>query len=197
MELSLPPAEAQFLSDSYAKGSNHIIEYGTGGSTVLALRNKSNTVIGVDTDKNWLDAVDREISRMPVHGKFYPLHIDLGPTGPWGYPTQQDLRTVKNYPKYALEPWSEAMKSSLIPNLVLIDGRFRVACLIASLLLCQSDTIVMFDDYTDRPPYQVVEKVIKPADIIGRMAVFHLTPRQTMELTIEMISLAGYFMESG
>ena len=36
---------------------------------------------------------------------------------------------------------------------------------------------VLFDDYTDRAPYHMVERYAAPTDIRGRMARFEITPR--------------------
>jgi hypothetical protein len=54
----------------------------------------------------------------------------------------------------------------------MIDGRFRVACFLTSLIYAQPQTVILFDDYEDRPVYHVVEKHLKPVLMAGRMAKF-------------------------
>jgi hypothetical protein len=66
------------------------------------------------------------------------------------------------------------LSSNQQPDLILIDGRFHIACFLASILLAKPGTIILFDDYFDRPNYHVVEKYIKPSAKAGRMAEFIL-----------------------
>ena len=47
---------------------------------------------------------------------------DLGEIGEWGNPLSYDKH--QNIPKYIESIWTENIK----PDLVLIDGRFRIAC---------------------------------------------------------------------
>jgi len=67
---------------------------------------------------------------------------------------------------------------------VLVDGRFRVACFLASILSITEDTTIFFDDYVDRDYYHVVEEIIKPNRFCGRQAIFEvnkLVSRQKVE----------------
>jgi hypothetical protein len=66
--------------------------------------------------------------------------------------------------------------ADLRPDLVLIDGRFRVACLMTVLLRIQRPVRVLFDDYADRPKYQRAEALVRPRRMIGRMAEFEVDP---------------------
>jgi hypothetical protein len=63
---------------------------------------------------------------------------------------------------------------------VLVDGRFRVACVLESLLSLSplSETKILLDDYVDRPEYAVVEEYAD-VEIVGRMAV--LRPRRLVD----------------
>ncbi len=49
-------------------------------------------------------------------------------------------------------------------DLVLIDGRFRVACALKCFLHVGSDCVVAFDDYLDRPHYHVVGQFYETID---------------------------------
>jgi hypothetical protein len=57
--------------------------------------------------------------------------IDLGELGGWGYPTTYRHR----FRDYMNSPWTQG---SVKPDLVLIDGRFRVACFLHSLLVAEA-----------------------------------------------------------
>jgi|LakMenE18May11ns_1017448.scaffolds.fasta_scaffold9924938_3 hypothetical protein len=65
-------------------------------------------------------------------------------------------------------------EQSLLPDVVLIDGRFRVACFLASVLSATKFTQIFFDDYVDRDYYHVVEEIMKPMRFCGRQAIFEV-----------------------
>ena len=56
-----------------------------------------------------------------------------------------------------------------------MDGRFRVACFLTSLLNANKDSIIIFDDYILRPEYHIVEIFEKPIENDNRQAVFKVT----------------------
>jgi hypothetical protein len=47
-----------------------------------------------------------------------------------------------------------------------------VSCFLICLLFSKIDTVILFDDYVDRPYYHIIEKYIKPKKVVGRMAEF-------------------------
>jgi hypothetical protein len=61
-----------------------------------------------------------------------------------------------------------------------VGGRFRVACVLESLLSLSplSNTQILLDDYAERPHYQVVER-FADLEMAGRMAV--LRPRRLID----------------
>jgi len=81
-------------------------------------------------------------------------------------------------------PWSEIIKCNQFPNVILIDGRFRVACFLASLLLAKPGTIILFDDYVNRPHYHVVEKHLSLSKAAGRMVEFVIKENLVKELIL-------------
>ena len=62
------------------------------------------------------------------------------------------------------------------PDVVLIDGRFRAACFLTTLFRCTRPLTLLWDDYIDRPAYHEVESLLKPVEMIGRMARFDVVP---------------------
>ena len=192
--MAMPQAEAAKLKELYLRGSHTILEYGLGGSTILALDNPGNIVIGVDTDLRWVHSVSSSISEDSDRKRFHPMHIDLGPTGPWGYPMESSLEVIKKFPQYAFSPWRFAKTHSLNPDIILIDGRFRVSCFLASLLSSRNAVKILFDDYCDRPPYHVVERLLSPAEKIGRLAVFEYSPPLNSKLVEKIYEMWEYFL---
>ena len=76
---------------------------------------------------------------------------DIGQTGDWGVPENSD--SMHLWPNYALCPF---LHGSVLPDLVLIDGRFRVACSLVVAMQAPSTTILVHD-YTLRPAYKILE----------------------------------------
>ncbi|WP_322042787.1 hypothetical protein [Paraburkholderia sp. J67] len=158
----MPDVAAARLAEAMRKASCYL-EFGTGGTTVTARRLGVAEVVGVESDELWLKTLELKLGQTPADG-LHLLHVDIGPTGEWGYPLSE--ASWRRYRDYPLAPWEYCARRSLSPDLVLIDGRFRRACFLASCLLAKPGTRILFDDYLDRPHYHDVE------DFVDRSAVF-------------------------
>ncbi len=115
--------------------------------------------------------------------------IDLGVVGDWGTPISYKKREfIINY----LESiWMKNNK----PELILIDGRFRVACFLYSLLKAFPGSKIIFDDYRNRPHYQVVEEFIKPTELYGNQALFIVTENLSINKIEKSISKFLYVLD--
>lgn len=184
MPISMPAKEQAYLKRVY-KSAKVILEYGGGGSTVYAANNGKH-VLAVESDSNWVEKITEEISHSRGRGENAKIvHVDIGKTKAWGYPA--DSSGWENYHKYPLSVWSSPGFEE--PDVVLIDGRFRMACFAAVVLNAKTKTIVLFDDYANRPEYHQVESLVKPEKIVGRMAVFTIDPARISSMNIpEVIS---------
>jgi hypothetical protein len=98
---------------------------------------------------------------------------DIGPTGKWGRPVNH--KAWGRFHLYPLSVWD--MPWFRHPDLILIDGRFRVGCLLTALYRIERPVTVLFDDYANRRHYvDAVETFVRPVEIVGRMARFELEP---------------------
>lgn len=172
-QLTLPPLAAQLVREEYAK-AKVILEYGSGGSTVVAGDVPGTTAFAVESDKSWAAMMEAWFAENPPVGKVQLHYVDIGPTREWGYPT--NFEKWKNFVDYPFSIWERS--DFLQPDLVLIDGRFRVGCFLATIMNTKKEINILFDDYTDRPAYHVVEKFCKKIGSAGRMAIFKATPLQ-------------------
>lgn len=170
-ELSFPEAEANHLRAAYTS-AQVILEYGSGGSTVMAAEMADKYVLSVESDKDWALRLQLYIdnAHLPSPAMVYP--IDIGETGEWGRPMGPADWT--RFHRYALSIWDEPFFRH--PDVILIDGRFRPSCLMTALMRIERPVTAFIDDYTDRARYHVVEEVVKPRRTIGRMAEFQLLP---------------------
>jgi hypothetical protein len=158
----------KYFKDIVAK-TRCYLEYGSGGSTVYAANvAKVPTVISVESDKDWTERTKAAIH--PEGISLFLEHCDIGATGAWGAPINRER--VTDFWTYIVAPWKIARTHSVVPDTVLIDGRFRVASFLFSLINCRLGTQILFDDYFDRPHYFAAEQYCRVREKQGRMAVF-------------------------
>ena len=154
-----------FFKDLASRSSCYF-EYGGGESTCWVLSNSKATVVTVDTSRSWLKEIERSVDFDIL--RWRPIHVNVGDLEEWGRPVGFKFRSRFLY--YACAPW----RTRLEPDFILIDGRFRVCCFLASLVSARPGTIIIFDDYVDRSQYHVCEEFLRPIDTIGRQAIFEV-----------------------
>lgn len=167
----MPPEEKTYLIERYREASI-ILEYGSGGSTELAASLPGKLVFSVESDRDWARRLQLKLELAQTQSPTIVFHVDIGATGPWGRPLHHDA--WQRYPLYPLLIWDQPFFRS--PDLVLIDGRFRIGCLAAVMLRARQPTVVLFDDYGVRPAYHEIESIIRPTKCIGRLARFDIEP---------------------
>lgn len=173
-ELTFPEIEKYYLMEHYAKADS-ILEYGSGGSTLYGLQAKKK-VITVESDQEWLNRLKNNIATNGLDDNFTGIHVDIGKTKDWGHPEALDsYYNFLNFPSYSIAPW---LSDKCDPDFVLIDGRFRPACLFAVGVYTKKTINVLFDDYENRAEYHVVENYFRKKESAGRMALFEIFPNQ-------------------
>ena len=181
-QLTLDPPTADWLRAFYRDLSGVILEYGSGGSSVLALStNSKNQLYSCETDALWLARLSSFLTAEGLSDRFHPLHCDVGPTKEWGYPdfTRADFTHDRGtqFLMSAWRPWNVLRAQKINPEFVLIDGRWRVPSFLATVINCQSPVKILFDDYLERKHYHVVESIQAPSRMIGRAALFEIEPK--------------------
>lgn len=151
------------LFKDLAKKSQTYFEYGCGKSTEWVLKNTKAKVFAVDTSKEWIAKVERNTK--DYQNRLQIDWVDCGELRDWGRPINYSKR--ENFEKYAKSLWKYGA-----PSLVLIDGRFRVHCCLTAFKTAPAGTMILFDDYTNRPQYHVCEEFAKIEDKCGRMVLF-------------------------
>jgi len=160
------------------------VEYGSGGSTLLALELGVSNVIVAESDPGWVEKI-REQAEDIVSGqqRLFVEYCDVGPVGPWGTPTTFTEDQARNYVSAV---WDRVQMLGVRPDVVLIDGRFRVACFMQTLLKAQSHCEIIMDDYM-RQEYFVVEDVCKLKKRIGRFGIFESTEERNLSRIEEIL----------
>lgn len=157
--------ENALLFKKYIQSCKVYSEYGCGLSTDYVINETNCFIISVDSFSEWVGLVKK---RTDYSEKLNIYYIDVGDVGDWGRPI--DDRKRENFKDYTDQLWEQNLK----PDLVLIDGRFRVACFLTCLLKAPIGTVIIFDDYINRPEYHVVEEFLEIKETSGRQAVFIL-----------------------
>jgi len=138
----------QRLFQHYLTNATQYAEFGSGGSTCWASRTPTiETIISIESDKNFLETIRPQCLRSDLRW------INLGEIRSYGHPKDDSMRHA--WPSYS----SQDLGS---PDLVLVDGRFRVAC-ICHVLHRYPNTRLLVHDFVNRSQYHIV---LNFADIV-------------------------------
>lgn len=144
------------------------LEFGSGGSTLLA-NQLSVPSISVESDRFYARAVRRGLAHPDIARIQVPR---MGITVEWGMALF--FRRSKG-PRYIAAGFEGL--GDRFPDLVFIDGRYRVACALESARrahLSGATASLLFDDYEGRPFYRAVEDHLGEPQRIGRAALFKI-----------------------
>lgn len=156
--------EGDIFIDCFADGVTTYGEYGCGLSTLWVLENTTALVRSVDTSSEWAHLVTR---RSGMHrDRLDVTWVDVGPLGDWGRPLS--YAHADRFSDYTLGIF---LPSSPPPDVILVDGRFRVACFLTAVRSAAPGTRIVFDDY-HREHYHIVEDVLAPVERNDRQALF-------------------------
>ena len=166
------------------KNSKNYGEYGCGLSTEWVLNNTNANILSVDSSKEWIDKIS---SKNVEYKKRLKLqHIDLGKVENWGRPVGYEKSY--NFINYFNWIWTQ----DILPDTVLIDGRFRVCCFLTSLKYANENTKILFDDYNNRPYYHVVEKFVKKEQTCGRQTLFIVKNKNKINFDLLNIEINNF-----
>ena len=146
--LSFGKYESKFFDNQLSK-SKFYLEFGSGNSTILAYKKKKN-FLTVESDKNFYDYMICKIRKK----NFY--FVDFGVVGLYSYPY-----FIESSKKKALNYSSKIflnLKNRKVPDLVLIDGRYRVLVGLFTykyFLKKKNNFTIIIDDYFERNKFKI------------------------------------------
>jgi hypothetical protein len=161
--------EGAYLSGFQLNGVFWLYETAFDGSTYVAAQLVKKHVTSIDSSTEWLTNVRQACAGEECALKPRLFHADIGPIGDFGTPID-DPSFRSQWPRYYEIIW-EAPEARLA-DLYLIDGRFRVACFVKTLLHCGPDALIMIHDFANRPQYHVVRKVAREVASFESLSVF-------------------------
>lgn len=178
-ELTFPEEVAALVRSEYEM-ADAVLEYGSGGSTVLAAETDGLKCFSVESDEVWASGLQSWLDKHIVGHDVHVHYSNIGATRDWGWPVNVRKTMIPRYLNYRRSVWQRP--DFVHPDVILIDGRFRVGCFLTSISRIQKETVVLFDDYVNRNQYHVVEEFFAPTLTVGRMAKFEVFPRQITTL---------------
>ena len=169
----MSPSEKDLLK-KYTSTSKEYLEFGSGGSTFYVLKNSpSAMVISVESDAGWIEFIrkwnyirESEKNRLRIH------IVDIGQTGEGGVPVQMERK--HSFPDYSSSVFSQINPEYI--DTVLVDGRFRVACILQTILHCSQDVVILVHDFKNRFYYHAILNFLDEIEFTETLAVFKIKP---------------------
>jgi hypothetical protein len=182
---AMPAHELRTLDRLMSKAQTYL-EYGGGGSTLMSLSRVRGDVVTVESDA-YLAQFLREAASKHVTGstRFTCLVPEVDNIKGWGRPAGLGETERSQFG----EKYARAGASFCAPDLVLVDGRFRVACALVVAKSTSKRVTIAFDDYANRPGYHVVEEFLGRPELHGRLGVFRLASAVDVPESV----IQGYF----
>jgi len=161
----------------YISKANFYFEFGCGGSTKLVSFYGPPEIYihSLDSNRDWLLSVaNSSFVRTKIEQKKISLQlINLGAIGDWGYPSVvipqhhifPPIKSGMNTGAVALPPVPQELRGVFATypnairnitstiNVVLVDGRFRVACVI-NAVLAQPNAVILVHDFLEPGHHQ-------------------------------------------
>lgn len=185
-EMPRMTAKETALFESYLVKSKCYFEFGSGGSTKLAIRNNIE-VHGVESDKYWVDTLKEETGSLCKID-----YVDIGPTKEWGYPVDNTHRD--KFPRYS----KAILKHKTAFDLILVDGRFRVACTLNAIKQTlkkqknSNDTVIFIHDFWDRSDYHIVLEFLETHGRAESAGAFKIKPGINIDALSSLIETYQY-----
>ena len=151
---------------AFVRNSKNYVEFGSGGSTCMATKYVRNSVISVDSSREWHDKVLTACESSAIKPQL--SYVDIGPTGDWGYPTDQNTKHM--WPAYHENIWN--IEGSRNGDLYMIDGRFRVACFAQAVINCKKSALICFHDFASRKQYHCVYEIAREVATVEDLSIF-------------------------
>lgn len=188
-ELDLPlrmsEAETALFAQLLSTGKFYL-EWGSGGSTLAAVRSEIRQIVSVETDRAWIDRLkqNEEIASALANNRVIFRHVDIGPVAQWGMPIGTEK--IRDWPRYAVDPF---VATDLNFDVILVDGRFRIHCLLAAANCAADGATIFLHDYATRHSYTIADKYFDTIDRVDSAAI--LTRRSNINRRALYIDLVN------
>ncbi|AUJ49060.1 hypothetical protein [Brachyspira hyodysenteriae] len=155
--------------------SKEYLEFGSGGSTFIVLKTTNANIISIESDINWINHMrdNKTIFEEEQFCRLKFVHIDIGEISIMGMP--KDKSKLESYPKYSEEIFKILDKNHINKiDTVLIDGRFRVACVLNTILNCNKNIKIIIHDFFNREEYHILLNYLDTIEKSNSLGVFKI-----------------------
>jgi hypothetical protein len=142
----------------YLINSSNYLEFGSGGSTIEVLKyNNIKLVYSIENDITWYNKLINIVkdNNLDIDKEFNYIYIPMKvKENFWGHPDNSVSNSIhRSYTDILYDLESDKLNKL---DLILIDGRYRVACLLKLYNLISEDCVILFDDFINRKFYNIV-----------------------------------------
>ena len=158
------------------------LEFGMGGSTRFFFENGIARLDSVESDPSWLKAMahDPFLAHFIRKKRLLLHYADIGPVRQHGLPRSMQH---PSWITYHQSVWQSVDANTLA--LILIDGRFRLACACQALLRCTRRPPLLIHDFSGRPEYHAILEFTDVLDSAGTSVVL----RQKQDVDFRALAL--------
>lgn len=172
-----------------------VFEWGSGVSTLYLTLNRDCNLISIDSSRNWTRLINSKLQSINLTDSKVVNYINIGPTIHYGIPLKI-LRPIfkKTFSRY----WSAARHfRNFDPNIVIVDGRFRLICSLEALQVFKSPFMFIIDDYIERASFRILEEFLGSPIIVNRAAIFNIHDEIPNDQLIKLKKLQTAIIKSG
>lgn len=162
-DLSMPHDEAELLRAHYGSASI-ILEYGSGGSTLLAASMPGKYVVSVDHDARRAMTLQTRIDQAALPSPAVVWHAEAGSA----------TSAADQLQAYLFDIWTEPFFRQ--PDLVFIQGKWPAACLLATALRTRKLVTVLVADPQDQIGEFGVIDLLGAGEPVGGFLSYRLDP---------------------
>lgn len=142
-------------------------EYGSGASTIWIKKNTPLKIITIENSRHWYNIM----SQSNLLSTERMVLVDLGPVSRREYSRVLTYDKLESFRNYTLSLFKFDDK----PDIILIDGRFNLACFFEILYMTDKPVTIFFNGYPDfRATRSMVERYILPDYVDRFCAVFYV-----------------------
>jgi len=166
--------DEQEIFNKHVKSSQFYLEFGSGGSTLHVLQKSKAKIYSVESSIDWIAYLSKYlyIRKARNNQRLFFHYVNIGQTGRWGYPVSEVSKNL--FPNYSKDIFNTLDANQI--DTVLIDGRFRVACVLSVILNMHSNknTTIIIHDFWNREKYHIVLNYLNKVDQIDTLGVFQI-----------------------
>ena len=182
----------------YLFNATNYYEFGSGGSTLLACKMNVPNITTVEYDLEWYNKlkqnqfINKKIENNTLEIKLFNLNCVW-----WEYVSWASTpKSIENVNKEDWERYScSIFECERTQDLILVDGRFRVNCALNSYYKMDSNSYLLFHDYTIRPQYHIIEKFFNLVDNQDTLSIFQKKSNIDELELLECIDKYKYFID--